>query len=138
MRKLIYIPILIFGLFSCSTDGKIEIFNSELTGEWKLTEAFISAGGPQYWVDVEDGEEFVFFDNGIFSSSKYSECTTGLFSIEQNKLLLDYNCKGFESMSENEDGFITYDLKFESDYFIATPTSGPICIEGCSYKYQKK
>ena len=138
MRKSVCLFVLVFGLYSCGSDETNEIIDSELIGEWKLTEAYISAGGPQYWVDVEDGEEIVFFENRIFNSSRYSECTTGVFSLEQNKLLLQYNCDGFESQSENEEGFITYLLEFESDHFIATPISGPICIEGCSYKYQRK
>ncbi|WP_282043083.1 hypothetical protein [Winogradskyella flava] len=138
MRNLIGLSILFFGLFSCDSEETNESINSELIGKWKLTEAYISAGGPQYWVDVENGEEFMFFENGLFNSNRFSECTTGTFSTEQNELLLRYNCNGFESGSENEDGYITYDLNFEFDYFIITPSSGPICIEGCSYKYRKK
>jgi hypothetical protein len=137
MRKLVYLFILVFSFLSCTSDDGDKTIDSELIGTWKMTEAFISSGGPQYWVDVENGEDFEFFENGMFSSTRFSECTTGTFSVEQNKLVLQYNCNGFESTSENQDGFITYDLKFEADTFIATPTSGPICIEGCSYKYQK-
>ena len=135
MRNLVFIFILVFSVFSCSSN---EFHNSELIGKWKLTEAFISSGGPQYWVNVEDGEEFEFFENGTFTSNRYSECTSGIFYTELNKLLLKYNCEEFESESENADGFITFDLEFDSNHFITTPTSGPICIEGCSYKYQKK
>ena len=138
MRKLLCLPILFFGLFSCSSDETNKIINTDLTGEWQLTEAYISAGGPQYWVDVENGEELIFFENGLFNSNRFLECTTGTFSTEQNELLLNYDCNGFESEFENEEGFITYDLNFELDYFIVTPTSGPICTEGCSYKYRKK
>ena len=138
MKKLMCLPILFFGLFSCGSDETNDIINSELTGAWKLTEAYISAGGPQYWVDVENGETLIFSENGTFNSDRFTECTTGTFSKEQNELFLKYNCNGFESELENEQGFITYDLTFESDSFIVTPTSGPICIEGCSYKYRKK
>lgn len=138
MRKLVYLSILVFSLFSCSPNDENKIIDSELIGKWKMTEAFISSGGPQYWVAIENGEDFEFFENGLFSSTRFSECATGSFSVVQDKLLLRYNCDGFESKSENLDGFITYTLKFEADIFIATPTSGPLCIEGCSYKYQKK
>ena len=65
---------------------------SLIVGKWKNTEAYISAGGPQYWVDVENGAEIEFFENGTFSSDRFTECITGNFSIEENKLLLDYNC----------------------------------------------
>lgn len=134
MNKLFCIFILIFGFYSCTQDSE----NSDLNGKWKLSEAYISAGGPQYWVDVENGEEIEFFESGTFNSDRFNECTTGSFSIEQNELLLEYSCSEFNPISENENGFITYKLEIHSNYFVLTPTSGPICIEGCSYKYQKK
>lgn len=117
-------------------DEPITADESLIAGNWKQTEAFISAGGPQYWIAVENGEEIEFFENGTFSSDRFTECIVGNFSINENKLLLEYNCTGFKTQSENEEGFITYELEFYSNYIILTPTSGPICIEGCSYKYQ--
>ncbi len=119
-------------------DGPLTANKSLIVGKWKQTKAYISSGGPQYWVDTENGEEIEFFENGTFSSDRFTECIAGNFSIEENKLLLEYNCIGFNTESENEDGFITYKLEFFLDYFILTPTSGPVCIEGCSYKYQNK
>jgi hypothetical protein len=119
-------------------DDTPEIMDTELMGTWKLTEAFISNGGPQYWADVEDGEELVFLENQVFSSNRYMECTQGIFALTQDTLRLRYNCDSFVAPSENEEGFITYRLEFKGDHFIAAPTSGPICIEGCSYKYQRR
>lgn len=138
MKNLAY-PILAFlYLFSCDSEKSNELDKNDLMGKWKLTEAYISAGGPQYWVDVEDGEELEFYEDSTFTSNRYSECTKGVFSIKMEELFLDYSCDGFETVSENEDGLITYILNFESNYVVLTPTSGPICIEGCSYKYQKQ
>ncbi|AUS06968.1 hypothetical protein [Pseudotamlana carrageenivorans] len=126
-------------LINCAKSNEPIVSNETLiVGKWELTEAYISAGGPQYWIDVENGHDIDFLENVTFSSSRFTECTTGTFSIIENKLLLKYNCQDFNSEYENEQGYITYDLEFYSDYFIVSPTSGPICIEGCSYKYQKK
>ncbi|ULC60292.1 hypothetical protein MBM09_04705 [Flaviramulus sp. BrNp1-15] len=136
--KLYLIGFLLFFNACDKTDEPIFVDENLIAGKWVLTEAYISAGGPQYWIDIDNGEEIEFFENGTFSSNKFSECITGNFSIVENKLLLKYNCIGFTSNAENEDGFITYKLEFFSDYFILTPTSGAICIEGCSSKYQKK
>jgi hypothetical protein len=111
---------------------------SSIIGNWKQTEAFISSGGPQYWVNSENGEEINFLENGTFSSDKYPECSNGNFAIEENKLILEYSCLEFNPIAENEDGLITYDLELYTDYFILTPTSGPLCIEGCSYKYRNR
>jgi hypothetical protein len=131
------IPTLLFFIACNKTvDEPITPDESLMVGKWRQTEAYISSGGPQYWVDTEHGEEIEFFENGTFSSDRFSECTTGIFSIEEDKLLLEYNCSGFDTEAENDEGIITYNLELFSDYFILTPTSGPICIEGCSYKYQ--
>ena len=140
MKFKYYIITTLIFFIACdkTTDEPIIADESLIIGKWKETEAYISAGGPQYWVDVENGEEIEFFENGTFSSDRFTECITGNFSIEQNELLLKYNCSGFNTELENEEGFITYKLEFYSDYFVLTPTSGPICIEGCSYKYQNK
>lgn len=110
---------------------------SLIVGKWKQTEAYISAGGPQYWVEVQNGEEIEFFEDKTFCSNRFTECTDGNFTIGENDLLLEYSCADFDSRSENEEGFITYKLEVSSDYIILTPTSGPIYIEGCSYKYQR-
>ncbi len=137
--KYYLITILLFCI-ACdkSMDEPISADESLIIGKWKQTEAYISSGGPQYWVDSENGEEIEFFEDGIFSSNRFTECSIGSFLIEENKLILEYNCNEFNTGLENEEGFITYKLEFYSDYFILTPTSGPICIEGCSYKYQNK
>ena len=138
--KLKYYPILVF-IFCVGCDTTTEeptpVDASLISGTWKETEAYISSGGPQYWVDVKDGEEIAFFANGTFSSDRFAECSNGKFFIVQDELRLDFSCDGFTSESEDEDGLITYKLEFYSNYFIVTPTSGPICIEGCSYKFER-
>ncbi len=136
MRSLVYTLIMVFSFYGL--EGQEKIKKSDLIGKWKLSESFVSAGGGKHWVTATDGDEYEFFDDGTFSSSKYSECTTGVFFIDESTLFLEYKCDGFESNFENKKGYITYTLKFESDSFIATPTSGPICTEGCSYKYIKE
>ena len=128
-------------LIACDTTedypkNPIPADESMLVGKWKLTKAYISSGGPRYWVDIENGDEFEFFENGTFSSNRFSECMNGNFLIEESDLLLEYNCSEFNTGLEDEEGFITYRLEFFTDFFMLTPTSGPICIEGCSYKYQ--
>lgn len=139
--KFTYYVVITFLLLAiaCENAGNepLHADESSMVGKWTLTEAYISAGGPQYWVDVENGEEIIFSENGTFSSNRYTECAKGNFSIEDKTLLLDYDCNGFSTESENEEGLLTFTLEFYSDYFILIPTSGPICIEGCSYKYQK-
>jgi hypothetical protein len=135
-----YLIIALIFSFGCNKtpDEPIIADATTISGKWKETEAFISAGGPQYWVNVENGEEIEFLENGTFTSDRFGECIDGNYSIADNELQLKYSCDGFNSESENEEGFITYKIEIYSNYFLLTPTSGPICIEGCSYKYEKK
>lgn len=139
MKFTYYLIISLLVFTACDESDELVTANQTLiAGKWKNTESFISSGGPQYWVDVENGMEIEFFENGIFSSNRFTECTDGNFSLLENELLLEYSCNDFDSGAENENGFITYNLEFYSSYFIITPTSGPICIEGCSYKFKRQ
>jgi hypothetical protein len=135
--KFKYLIALLLFLTACNKllDDSISAEEHLITGKWKQTEAYIISGGPQYWVNIENGEEIEFFENGTFSSTRFAECVSGTFSIKENELLLKYNCRGFKPDAENDEGFITYKLKLLPDYFILTPTSGALCIEGCSVKY---
>ncbi len=143
MKNFYFILAFVFCMFSCSNNNDtivsqdLSVKDDPIIGKWKLVEAFISSGGPQYWVDVENGEEITFTSDGLFSSNRFSECTNGDFSIESNELFLNYSCNGFTTGFENSEGAITYKITFESNYFLLTPTS-VICIEGCSYKYIRK
>ena len=135
-----FIPIVLFSLAACikTVDVPVDADDSTITGTWILTEAYISAGGPQYWVDVEDGETIRLSEDGTFTSDRFTDCDTGDFSVQEDELTLEYACEEFESVSQNEEGLITYRLELFSDYFLLTPTSGPICVEGCSYKYERQ
>lgn len=135
-----FIPIGLFSLAACvkTVDVPVDADDNMITGTWILTEAYISAGGPQYWVDVDDGETIRLLENGTFNSERFADCDAGNFLAREDELVLEYACEGFESVSQNEEGLITYRLELFSDYFILTPTSGPICFEGCSYKYERR
>ncbi|WP_318309105.1 lipocalin family protein [Flagellimonas crocea] len=140
MKKL-FVHFLLFGLMVLSvgcdeSNGDNSTSQNSLTGKWKMTAAYISAGGPQYWVTVEDGEEIEFFANGTFISSRNPECRTGTYVVEGEELSLEFDCDGFESVMENEEGLITYNIEFNKNEFLLSPTS-ILCIEGCSYKYVK-
>jgi hypothetical protein len=131
----------VFIMSSCSKNDEIPeskdlSYDHSILGNWKLVEAYISSGGPQYWVDIESGEEITFLSNGSFESNRFSECKTGEFSIKSNELFLTYTCDGFTSGMENPEGAITYKLTLKSNYLILTPTS-VLCFEGCSYKYKR-
>ena len=137
-KKFLLVLTLLFIACDKSDEEPTAADYPSIIGKWQLTEAYISSGGLQYWTDVENGEEIDFFENKIFSSNRFAECTTGHFSITKNELCLEYDCSGFNPISENEKGYISYSIEFYKGYLILTPTSGPVCIEGCSYKYENK
>jgi hypothetical protein len=83
----------------CNNDEPIPANESLMAGKWKRTEAYIRSGEPQYWVNVENGEEIEFFDNNAFSSNRFTECMVRNFSIDENKLLLKYNCNELSTQS---------------------------------------
>ena len=138
MKRLIFILVIGFGWASCSSDDKYEAEKGDLIGNWVLAETLISAGGPHYWVDVDHGNQLQFQEDGKFNSDRFKECSDGLFRINGNELLLQYTCDDFKPKNENDEGFDSYHIEYKSDHFILKPTSGPICIEGCSYKYRRE
>lgn len=125
---------------SCDKNSEIDInnYNETIIGKWQYTGAYISAGGPQYWISIENGNTIEFSNDGTFSSNNFTACTIGNYYIEDKKLILEYTCDDFVTEAMNEDKLITYNIKsFESTSLILTSTSGPICTEGCSSKYEK-
>lgn len=119
-----------------NTDGNLPNVDNGILGKWKMTKAYISSGGPQYWIIIEDGEEIEFYSDGKFTSNRSLECTTGSFVLNGENLSMKYGCEDYEEGIENKDGLITYHIAFEEGDMLLTPTS-VICIEGCSYKYVK-
>ena len=93
---------------------------------------------PVMWVDVDNGNQLQFQEDGKFNSDRFKECSEGLFRINGNELLLQYTCDDFKPKNINDEGFVSYHIEYKSDHFILKPTSGPICIEGCSYKYRRQ
>ena len=132
---LVFILLVLLGCSPSSdvplvTDGPIQI-----EGTFKLTESYLGTGGETDWQVVENGPEFEFTGTGTFTDTHYESCSTGTYVIANDVLQLLYNCPDFENNAIDEDGFITYAIAFGANFFILTPTSGPTCIEGCSYRY---
>jgi len=139
IQKLGILVLFISVLFGCE-NNEDAIDENSIVGNWKLTAAYISSGGPQYWVSVDDGYQLSFSGNETFTSTQYTECEDGVFFINSDMSVLSflYGCNGFTTAAQNSNGLITYAIKtFDKDSFILTPTSGPICIEGCSYKFER-
>lgn len=135
------IAFILFG--SCTTnddDGVATEFDLEnptfLIGKWKMVGSYQSDGGPQYYVDVSNGELLEFSGDGMFTSSKYSACNEGTYSIVNKELILNYNCEAFDKQFPDLNGKFVYGISKESNFLLLSPKS-VLCIEGCSAKFKK-
>ncbi|WP_303319002.1 hypothetical protein Q4Q34_19415 [Flavivirga abyssicola] len=106
--------------------------DNAIFGKWKLVEQYMSVGGPQFKVDVENGAEYSFLNNGIFVSDHLLDCTEGKFEFESDTLNLMYNCDKFKKYEKG----ISYRASLESDVLTLTPIT-IICMDGCSYIFKK-
>lgn len=139
LKKNLILLVVFIIINSCNNfEEEIEPTNQSISGKWRLRGGFVSNGGPQYFVENDSNEIIDFFDNGKFQSNKYDKCTEGIFRLEEKKIFFKYECDNFIAQNENEDGFIVYKLELYTDYFLLRPFSGPFCIEGCSYKYERE
>lgn len=147
MRRLWFgffaIAFIMFGSCSASNDNDNRIITevdfespSFLIGKWKVVGSYLSAGGPQYYVEVEDGETLDFATDGSFNSSEFSECSQGTYSIDGKELTLDYNCEAFNKKFPDLSGKFIYSISNETTFLLLSPVSLR-CIEGCSTKYKK-
>lgn len=126
-------------ILACNSDddNPEKTQNSSLVGKWELIEVYLDPGdGSGDWMIAEDSYEYNFTVNGNFTSTKYTECGTGDYSINSNLLTLDYDCEGFTTNVEDPEGTFVENFSFENDYLILVPTYMS-CDEGCAWKFEK-
>lgn len=136
MKPIILILSMLLSFTSCSDDDTKSQEESFL-GTWKLIETYGSDGGsnPQ-WTIVDNSYTYTFSNDGTFSSTRFTECTTGTYDVSNNTITLDYSCVGFDTGVENPSGTFVENYNFENGNIILTPTYMN-CIEGCGYKFEK-
>ncbi|AUS07068.1 hypothetical protein [Pseudotamlana carrageenivorans] len=136
MKLTILILCIFLSLTSCSDDEAKSQENNFL-GTWKLIETYGSDGGSNsQWTSVDNGYTYTFNNNGTFSSTRFTECTTGTYGVSSNSITLVYGCEGFDTGIENPAGTFVENYVFEDENIILTPTYMN-CDEGCSYKFEK-
>lgn len=131
MKTIIYLAVLFFCFSSCSKSDSTTS-NPSIVGKWKQTEVFTSNGDSSpAWQTVANGYEIELLSNGTFTSTKYSECTTGTYIISaENEVNMVYNCAGFMNSYVEKVETIT------GSQLILRPTYLN-CDEGCSVKFEK-
>ena len=131
MKKLFIITIALFALINCSNSKEEPVAEAiTLTGKWKIIEGKISSGGalPLNWTTINNGYELSFGDNGIYSTTEYTTCNSGSFSVINQVINYTNTCGNTTPIQK---------------YKILSMTStelilqGLFCIEECQYKYLK-
>jgi len=133
--KSLFLTILFSCLFiSCDRDEN-SIKNTSIIGTWRLTQAKISDGGlDTKWKSVKNGEQYTFNADSTFTSTQFSECSTGHFTTDGNIIELDYDCDNFNTGLENSEGKLTRYFRVENNTLFLNPSN---CIEECTYKLKK-
>ncbi|MBD8490112.1 lipocalin family protein [Echinicola sp. CAU 1574] len=103
-----------------------------LIGTWQQVERSYSIGGPQISENISDGPLMTFEDNGLFTLTKFNECSTGTYILDGDELTFTFDCKDIE---EGVNPF-TFSVYFLDDYLKVSPKT-TVCIEGCSAKFKK-
>ncbi|WP_159439336.1 lipocalin-like domain-containing protein [Tenacibaculum agarivorans] len=135
--KLGVLSLLAILLIGCSSDSKnVEIENS-IIGTWKLIEIYNDSGdGTGSWKPVENGYTYNFSIDGQFTSTRFSECSSGNYTIDANQLTLDFDCNGFTTGIEKPEGIFIENYAFESNTVVFIPIYLN-CVEGCGWKFEK-
>lgn len=124
-------------LISCSDDEGSGILAEDITGTWLLTETYTSgAGNKAQWTPTETGYTYTFNNDRTFTSTRFSECTTGIYTLTKTQVTLMYDCDGFDTGIENKPGTFIENYVFENGKIILTPTYMN-CDEGCGFKFKK-
>lgn len=137
MKKLVLILCVSFLAMSCSSDDTTQEENTTLVGTWQLVEIYLSDGeGSGGWNSIDDGYTYTFKSDSTFTSNRFSECTTGKYSVSATQLVLEYDCEDFTTEIESPEGTFIENFKMEDRFIFLTPAYLQ-CIEGCSYKFLK-
>ncbi|WP_217900268.1 lipocalin family protein [Lutibacter agarilyticus] len=123
-------------LIGCDNDDSNDNEKS-IVGTWQLIEIYSDIGdGKGKWNSIENGYKYEFDSENRFTSDRFSECQSGTYTLNENELILDYDCDGFTAGIETPEGTFVERITFESDKLIINPTY-LMCVEGCEWKFQK-
>lgn len=126
MKAIIIYFFLLITTICCSNRNE----ENQYIGTWKLKQSLVSDGtsNPPTWQNVTNGYTIVFNNNGSFTTSQFTDCNAGNFSISNNIITLTYTC-----------GNITIPNKFKiiSNSDSELILSNINCDEECKDKFVK-
>ncbi len=132
------------GLFlvlpSCDSEEHNMYEVDRIVGSWKLVEIYSeNASGEGQWTPAVNSYSYTFNENGTFTSTRFSQCTTGNYSVYSGELALDFECSnnGISTMSISNTAASSYieEFDYEGSNVIFIPTY-PACDQGCRFKFE--
>ena len=137
MKKIILLAVILISQISCNNDNETKPQDSEILGTWKLSEGYIGDGGSATeWIPIKNGYTTTFKSDGTFTSTQFTECTTGTYKLENTTLTIIYGCPNFSALGEKPAGTFIENYKIENGKMYLSPINS-LCYEGCAYKFSK-
>src|SRR5678809_1580521 len=130
MRKLPYLVLALL-IFAIACKKSVEPIQSDLIGKWTFTESYISPAGPTDWQPVTPPNQTIEFK----SDGTFIPCESFLKGANHFEIVDSVTVK---IQPAAPSGFILmrYDIKPLERALYLSPTN-PICIEGCSSKFEQ-
>jgi hypothetical protein len=123
MKPIKYLILLFcITLSACKKDKTVA---TDLAGEWKLSEYYISSGGPGEWKAAEQKTQIKFGSNGTMSGNAYPDRVK--YAIKDSVTLSFY---------DNKNSVVDFRYRLKNGTLTLSPTN-PVCIEGCASKFIK-
>ncbi|TDT40599.1 hypothetical protein CLV90_3448 [Maribacter spongiicola] len=133
------VAIFLLLLMQCQNDDMpyddTPIDDTSLVGEWLLTESYVSPGGATDWKDVEEGYRYFFDEVGNYERTDFNRSLleTGSYEIKEEELYLYFTTEG-----EKDTLGYWADFNESKSKLTLSPSYPYICIEGCSYRFDRE
>ena len=140
MKNMSLLFLLLFILSGCNDHENNRQQNPpSIYGIWQLIESYSDPGrtGEGKWIKTNDEYSYEILINGTFNSTKYNECSTGLYSISKEKKTISFtfSCDDFDPC-EASSVLCNESFSFDNQYLILIPNYLQ-CDEGCAHKFEK-
>ena len=117
LKVTLGLVLFLLSLVACEKSEKTD-YQSEIYGIWKLTEVLSDIGdGNGQWREIENGYEYIFYPGGTFTSTRFTDCTVGIYTVNADELTLDFDCENITiGNTEIPNGILIENISFESDF----------------------
>ena len=118
---------------SCESEEYSFYEVDRIVGSWKLMEVYNENG---QWIPAENAYKYTFHEDGTFISTRFSQCTTGNYHIENEEIFLEFDCSNnrMKGITSSSSTFIE-EFNYEGMNVIFIPINST-CDQGCKLKFK--